>query len=63
VYYLGHIVGKDGVRVVPKKIKAMQDWLHPKNIKRLCGFMGLTGYYHKFVKNYEKNATPLTALL
>jgi hypothetical protein len=63
VEYLGHLVGKDGIRVDLKKIKAMQDWLHPKTLKRLRGFLGLTGYYHKFVKNYGKIATPLTALL
>jgi hypothetical protein len=60
---LGHLVGKDGVRVDPKNIEAMQDSPHPKTLKILHGFMGLTGYYHKFVKNYGKIATPLTALL
>jgi hypothetical protein len=63
VEYLGHVVGKDGVRVDPKKIEVMQDWLHPKTLKRLCGFLGLTGYYCKFVKNYGKIVAPLTALL
>jgi hypothetical protein len=60
---LGHLVGKDGVRVDPKKIEAMQDWPHPKTLKSLCGFLGLTGYYCKFVKNYGKIAAPLTTLL
>ena len=63
VEYLGHLVGKDGVKVDPKNIEAMQDWPHPKNLKILCGFLGLTGYYHKFVKNYGKILEPLTALL
>jgi hypothetical protein len=57
------VVGKDGVRVDPEKIEAMQDWPHPKTLKRLHGFLGLTGYYHKFVKNYGKISAPLTALL
>jgi hypothetical protein len=63
VEYLGHLVGKDGIRVDPKKIEAMQDWPHPKTLKSLCGFLGLTGYYRKFVKNYGKITTPLTTLL
>jgi hypothetical protein len=63
VEYLGHMVGKDGVRVDPKKIESTQDWPHPKTLKILRGFMGLTGYYRKFVNNYGKIATPLTALL
>jgi hypothetical protein len=62
VEYLGHLVGKDDVRVDPKKIEAMEDWPHPKPLKNLHGFLGLTGYYHKFVKNYGKIATPLTTL-
>jgi hypothetical protein len=60
---LGHLVGKDGVMVDLEKIEAMQDWLHPKTLKILHGFLGLTGYYRKFVKNYGKITTPLTTLL
>jgi len=60
---LGHLVGKDGVRVDTKNIEAMQDQPHPNTLKNLRGFLGLTGYYRKFFKNYGKIATPLTALL
>jgi hypothetical protein len=63
VEYLDHIVGKDGVKVDPKKIEAMQGWPCPKNLNILCGFLFLMGYYHKFVQNYGKIAAPLTALL
>jgi hypothetical protein len=57
------MVGKDGVKVDPKNIEAIQDWPHPKTLKNLCGFLGLIGYYRKFVKNYGKIVAPLTALL
>jgi hypothetical protein len=63
VEYLGHLADKHSVRVDLKSIEAMQDWPHPKTLKILCGFLGLTGYYHKFVKNYGKIVAPLTALL
>jgi hypothetical protein len=63
VEYLGHLVGKDGVRVDPKKIESMQDWPHPKTLKILRGFLVLIGHYRKFVKNYRKIVAPLTALL
>jgi hypothetical protein len=63
VKYLGHLVGKHSVRVDHKKIEDMQDWPHPKTLKILRVFLGLTSYYLKFVKNYGKIAAPLTAPL
>jgi hypothetical protein len=47
----------------PKKIEDMHDWPCLKTLKILHGFLGLTGYYHKFVNNYGKITTPFTALL
>jgi len=63
VKYLGHIVGREGVKVDPKKTQAMQDWPQRKTLKSLRGFLGLTFYYCKFVCNYGRISRLPTHLL
>lgn len=61
--YLGHMVSTDGVFPEPSKIQSILNWPLPKSVTELRGFLGLTGFYRKFVKGYASIALPLTNLL
>ncbi|XP_054814737.1 uncharacterized protein LOC129315194 [Prosopis cineraria] len=63
VEYLGHLIGGGQVRTDPKKVQAVAEWPEPTNIKQLRAFLGLAGYYRRFVKSYGILAKPLTLLL
>jgi hypothetical protein len=62
VEFLGHYVGRDGLRVMEDKIEAVRDWPVPTTMRELRAFLGLAGYYRRFVKGFSEIALPLTEL-
>ncbi|KAL5854909.1 hypothetical protein ACOSQ4_004711 [Xanthoceras sorbifolium] len=63
IAFLGHIVSADGIKADSKKIEAIIDWKPPKNVTEIRSFLGLAGYYRRFVKGFSSIASPLTTLL
>ena len=62
VAFLGHIVSVEGVSVDPQKVEAILNWKPPTSVTEIRSFLGLAGYYRKFVEGFSKIVAPLTGL-
>jgi hypothetical protein len=63
VAFLGHILTAEGVAVDPEKVEAVSNWQQPTNVSEIRSFLGLAGYYQRFIEGFSKVARPMTELL
>ena len=59
---LGHVVSASGVSVDPGKVEAVMSWERPKSVFEICSFLGLAGYYRRFIEDFSRLAAPMTRL-
>ncbi|GJY49214.1 putative reverse transcriptase domain-containing protein [Tanacetum coccineum] len=62
VQFLGHVINYEGLKVDPAKIEAVMNWQAPKNVGEIQSFLGLAGYYRRFIQDFSKIASSLTKL-
>nr|GEV29574.1 reverse transcriptase domain-containing protein [Tanacetum cinerariifolium] len=60
--FLGYVIDSQGIHVDPAKIKSVKDWASPKSPTEICKFLGLAGYYRRFIEGFLKIAKPMTKL-
>jgi hypothetical protein len=60
---LGHTISKDGISVDPSKVQEVMDWKPPNSVHQICSFLGLAGYYRRFIPDFSRIAKPMTELL
>ena len=60
--FLGHVVSASGVSVDPQKVKAVMSWERPKSVFEIYIFLGLAGYYRRFIEDFSRIAAPMTRL-
>ena len=63
VVFLGHVISGEGIAVDPTKVKSVTEWLAPTSVGEIRSFLGLAGYYRRFIENFSKIAKPMTELL
>jgi hypothetical protein len=62
-HFLGHVISAEGIVVDTSKVPEVLDWKSSRSVTQICGFLGLAGYYHRFILNFSKITKPMTKLL
>ena len=60
IHYLGHVISSKGIAMDMTKVNAILHWPHPRNLEELQFFLGLAGFYRKYVRRYTKIVVPMT---
>jgi hypothetical protein len=63
IKFLGHTISQNGVSVDPKKVQEVMDWKPPTIVRQIRSFLGLVGYYQRFIPDFSRIAKPMTELL
>ncbi|GJQ89064.1 putative reverse transcriptase domain-containing protein [Tanacetum coccineum] len=62
VKFLGYVIDSEGIHIDPAKIESIKDWASPKTLTEICQFLGLAGYYQRFIKGFSKITRPMMKL-